>query len=177
MMKILLVFLGMALFSFAKAQQQDPPPLLLSYTDDMVANYYHNLFKIKKSSFNIIKRRITIQGNLIIEVIPSWEFENFYKFSIIDFIFTRVNGSEMWCVKQVITTPEKYAAEILAPFQDNLDGNFKEISKGHWQKKSAPSDVVILDILSEIEKGDGGNIYSITYEYKRNDKSKQNLDR
>ncbi len=175
-MKILLLVLGLVVFMFAKAQQPNPAPLFLSYSDDMVAKYYHNLFKTKKSSFNIIKRKISIQGNLIIEVIPSWEFESFYKFSIIDFIFTRVNGSEMGCVKQVVTTQEKYAVEMLAPFHANLDSNYKEISKGHWQKKSAPSDVVILDILTEIEKGDAGNIYYITYEYKKNDKIEQNLN-
>lgn len=175
-MKILLLTLGLVVFTFAKAQQPNPAPLFLSYSDDMVAKYYHNLFKTKKSSFNIIKRKISIQGNLIIEVIPSWEFESFYKFSTIDFIFTRVNGSEMGCVKQVVTTQEKYAVEMLAPFHNNLDSNYKEISKGHWQKKSAPSDVVILDILSEIEKGEAGNIYYITYQYKKNDKIEQNLN-
>lgn len=168
MMKILLLFVALVVFTLAKAQQPNPAPLFLSYSDYVVGEYYQKLFKAKKSSFNIIKRKISIQGNLIIEVIPSWEFESFYKFSIIDFIFTRVNGSEMWCVKQVVTTQEKYAVEMLAPFHNNLDSNYKEISKGHWQKKSAPGDVVTLDILTEIEKGDAGNTYYITYEYKKN---------
>ena len=157
------------MFTIAKAQQRDPIPLFLSYTDDVVSGYYHNSFKSKKSSFNIIKRKISSKGNLIIEVIPSWEFEHYYKFTIVDFIFTRVNGSQMSCVKQVITTTEKYAAEIMAPFQDSLNGNFKEISKGHWQKKSSNSDSVIIEIITEIEKGDDGDIYSITYQYKKNE--------
>ena len=95
MMKILLLSFGLLLFSFAKAQQPNPAPLFLSHTVDMVADYYHDLFRTKKSSFNIIKRKISIQGNLIIEVIPSWEFESFYKFSIIDFIFLIWSGNKL----------------------------------------------------------------------------------
>ena len=167
-MKSLLLVLGLSLFTIAKAQQQNPAPLLLSYTDDMVVDYYRTLFKTKKSSFNIIRRRISVQGNLIIEVMPSGEFENFYKFSVIHFIFKRINNSELWCVKQVVTMPEKYAAETVAPFENNLEGEFKEISKGHWQKKATLNDVFLLDVMAKVEDADGGNVFSLTYEYIKN---------
>ncbi len=166
-MKILLLVLGVSLFTFAKAQQQNPAPLLLSYTDDMVVDYYRTLFKTKKSSFNIIRRRIS-QGNLIIEVMPSGEFENFYKFSIMHFVFKRVNNSELWCVKQVVIMPEKYSTETLAPFESNLEGDFQEISKGHWQKKATLNDVFLLDVTAKVEEADGGNVFSLTYEYIKN---------
>ena len=140
------VLVALFLFtSYTSFAQIDSVYILVGRGEKNITDYFNFLNSQKNNPYYKIKKSVTPQGDLSLEVEFSLEDESYYKCTFIMAIFQRMEGKE-YCIDQLISGDIQYANHYLSFIKDN----FKSISQNTWEKNHP--DIVGLKIVASFNK-------------------------